>query len=74
MKRKKQKQIQWHPGFCSAVRLELWENHEDLDYINEYNLNRKPIQIDLLVIKKEKHANIQNVIGKIFRGHNIYRI
>lgn len=63
--------IQWHPGFCSAVRLELRENREDLNYTNEYNLSRKPLQIDLLVIKKRKNVVIHNEIGRIFRGHNI---
>lgn len=65
------KKNQWHPGFCSAVQLELRENREDLNYTREYNLNRKPLQIDLLVIRKEKDAVIKNEIGKIFRGHNI---
>lgn len=62
---------QWHPAFCSAVKLELIENKADLDYTNEYNLNSKPIQIDLLVIKKSRDVEIKNEIGKIFRGHNI---
>ena len=47
------KRIQWHPAFCSAVRLELAENREDLDFYNEYNLNSKPLQADLLVIHKQ---------------------
>lgn len=67
----KELKTQWHPAFCSAVKLELIENKADLDYTNEYNLNSKPIQIDLLVIKKSKDVEIKNEIGKIFRGHNI---
>ena len=67
----KEIKTQWHPAFCSAVKLELIENKGDLDYENEYNLNSKPIQIDLLVIKKSKDVVIKNEIGKIFRGHNI---
>ena len=67
----KEIKTQWHPAFCSAVKLELIENKDDLDYENEYNLNSKPIQIDLLVIKKSKDVEIKNEIGKIFRGHNI---
>lgn len=35
------------------------------------NLNTKPIQIDLLIVKKPPNAIIENEIGKIFRGHNI---
>ena len=37
----------------------------------EYNLNTKPLEIDLLVIKKESHVQIENEIGCLFRGHNI---
>lgn len=67
----KETRTQWHPAFCSAMRLELIENKADLDYTNEYNLNSKPIQMDLLVIKKSRDVEIKNEIGKIFRGHNI---
>lgn len=67
----KELKTQWHPAFCSAVKLELIENKKDLDYINEYNLNSKPVQMDLLVIKKAKETEIKNDIGKIFRRHNI---
>lgn len=62
---------QWHGPFCSAVRLELVENKGDVDFQREYNLNSKPLQIDLLVIKKTEDVSINNEIGKIFRGHNI---
>lgn len=67
----KNRKTQWHPAFCSAVRLELRADKQKLQYTNEYNLNAKPIQIDLLVIKKPAGAVLQNEIGKIFRGHNI---
>ena len=67
----KETKTQWHPAFCSAMKLELIENKADLDYMSEYNLNSKPIQMDLLVIKKSKDVEIKNEIGKIFRGHNI---
>ena len=67
----KESYTQWHPALCSAIKLELVENKEDLEYTNEYNINTKPIQIDLLVIKKSSDVNINNEIGKIFRGHNI---
>ncbi len=51
--------------------LELAENREDLVYEKEYNLNTKPLEIDLLVIKKGKDVRIVNEIGRLFRGHNI---
>ena len=65
------KKIQWHPGFVAAVNLELAENRNALIYEKEYNLNTKPLEIDLLVIKKDPGVRINNEIGKIFRGHNI---
>ena len=63
--------IQWHPGFVAAINLELEENRDDLIYEKEYNLNTKPLEIDLLVIKKDSNVQIVNEIGKLFRGHNI---
>lgn len=63
------KKIQWHPGFAAAMDLELSANRKDLVYEREYNLNTKPLEIDLLVIKKEPAVQIES--GKLFRGHNI---
>lgn len=62
---------QWHGPFCSAMKLELGENREDIDFRKEYNLSSKPLQIDLLIIKKSEGIIIDNEIGKIFCGHNI---
>lgn len=63
--------IQWHPGFVAAMDLELAANRADLVYEKEYNLNTKPLEIDLLVIKKDKDVRTANEIGWIFRGYNI---
>lgn len=62
---------QWHPAFCSAMKLELAEDKKYLEYTNEYNLTKKPLQIDLLIIKKISNHHVKNQIGKIFRGHNL---
>lgn len=63
--------IQWHPGFVAAMSLELREYREDLIFESEYNLNTRPLEIDLLVIKKEASVHISDDIGNFFRGHNI---
>ena len=63
--------VQWHPGFIGAMNLELKKNRDDLFFEKEYNLNTKPLEIDLLVIKKNTDVQIDNEIGRIFRGHNI---
>ena len=67
----KELKTQWHPAFVSAMKLELMEDAEYLDYTSEYNLNTKPLEMDLLIVKKEKNVEIKNEIGKIFRRHNI---
>lgn len=63
--------IQWHPAFVSAMELELKKDKNKLEFHREYNLNTKPLQIDLLVIKKDVVAELSNEIGKIFKGYNI---
>lgn len=63
--------IQWHPGFYAAAELELRQNCKELEFHREYNLSKKPLQIDLLIIEKLKDVQIQNEIGKLFRRYNI---
>lgn len=67
----KDTKVQWHPGFVAAMNLEFAKNRGDLEFIKEYNLNTKPLEIDLLVIKKDAGVSIDNEIGAVFRGHNI---
>ena len=42
-----------------------------LYFYSEYNLSKKPLQIDLLIIEKNKNIRIKNQIGHIFRQNNI---
>lgn len=55
-KKKTAQDIQWHPAFISAMNLELAADREKLVFEREYNLNTKPLEIDLLIIKKEKEV------------------
>jgi len=48
--------IQWHPAFIAAMNLEMAENRNILQFHREYNLNVKPLLIDLLITKK--HSDI----------------
>ena len=43
---KKSQKLQWHPAFCSALRLELLEDAENLEFTDEFQLTEKPLQID----------------------------
>lgn len=67
----KEKNIQWHPGFVAAMELEFKEDKDKLEFTSEFNLNTKPLQIDLLVIKKEQDVELSSEIGKIFKKYNI---
>ena len=67
----KELKTQWHPAFVSAMKLELMEDAEYLEYTSEYNLNTKPLEVDLLIVKKAKEVEIKNEIGKIFRRYNL---
>ena len=63
---------QWHSGFVGAMDLEFREDRNKLIFEKEHNLNTKPLQIDLLIIKKNPEAgSTGNEIGKIFRKYNI---
>ena len=67
----KETKIQWHSAFVSAMGLDFGSDRADLVFEKEYNLNTKPLEIDLLVIKKEASFQIASEIGKLFKGHNI---
>ncbi len=59
----KETKIQWHPGFLAAMNLELSQNRNDLVFEKECNLNAKPLEIDLLIIKKLASVRIVNERG-----------
>lgn len=63
--------LQWHPAFAAVLRIELEDEINKLDIMDEYMLSKKPMQIDIVVIKKEKKAKIKKNIGRIFRTYNI---
>ena len=66
-----QKKIQWHAPFAAATRLQLREDKDLFVFEEEYRLSSKPLEMDLLIIKKVSDAEPKNEIAKIFRTHNI---
>ena len=46
--------IQWHPAFDAALRIELSEDAEYLSFEPEHLLGKKPLQIDELIVRKNK--------------------
>ena len=65
------KTLQWHPGFQAALQVELMEDREYLVFQEEYNLSRKPLQMDTLIIKRTKDYAVKKSMGKIFREYNV---
>ena len=61
----------WHPAFCGATEWELKKNKKDLEFEPEHQLSKEPLRMDMLVIKKNTNAVIDNEIGKIFKKHNV---
>ena len=64
---KKSQKLQWHPAFCSALRLELLEDAENLEFTDEFQLTEKPLQIDCTVVKVKKRSEERRV-GKECRS------
>lgn len=63
--------LQWHSGFSAALRVELEDELDELCIEDEHMLSKKPMQIDVLVVKKKGEQPIRKNIGRIFHKHNI---
>lgn len=63
--------LQWHPAFDAALHIELEEDLNILDIKNEYTLSKKPMQLDILIVKKEGSRKVKKTFGHIFRQHNV---
>ena len=63
--------LQWHPGFCAALQIELKEEAEFLEFYPEYELSKKPMRIDTLIVKKIEDRPVKKNIGRIFRKYNL---
>ena len=63
--------LQWHPAFGAALRITLQDEMQYLEMHEEYLLSKKPLQMDVLIIKKLRDVQIKKTIGRIFRKHNI---
>ena len=61
----------WHTAFFEAIQMELDEYSQDLQFTSEYPLNTKPLQIDVVIIKKSRDVVIEKNIASIFRKENI---
>ncbi len=53
--------LQWHPGFCAALQIELKEEAEFLEFYPEYELSKKPMRIDTLIVKKIEDRPVKKI-------------
>jgi len=63
--------LQWHPAFFAGIRIEFCEEENKIDFESEHQLGTKPMQIDVLIIKKNSNEPLEKNIGRIFKKHNI---
>ena len=63
--------IQWHPGFYGGIELEFRDYKDSLKYETEYELSKKPLRVDMIIIRKDESCIIKKQIGQIFRKYNI---
>lgn len=67
----KKELLQWHPAFYAGLQIDFADEAKYLKFENEHMLGSKPMQIDVLIIKKESGRQIQKNIGRIFCTHDI---
>jgi hypothetical protein len=66
-----QKRVPWHPAFYEALRQDLKEYEDVLQYEAEHQLAKEPLRIDVLIIKKNPDVTIKKNIAAIFRRTNV---
>lgn len=63
--------LQWHPAFFAGIRIEFCKEESKMNFESEHQLGMKPMQIDVLIVKKNSKEPLEKNIGRIFRKHNI---
>jgi hypothetical protein len=63
--------IPWHPAFVQALKLELEQYKDGLEFTSEYQLTAEPLAIDLVIVKKDPDLVTEKNIAQIFKRINI---
>lgn len=71
MEEPSKKLLQWHGAFYAGIRIEMEKEMKNFFAENEHMLATKPMQIDVLIIKKNPGQKVRKNIGQIFRKYNI---
>lgn len=71
MKQEEHQLLQWHPAFYADLQIELESERSSLILENEHQLGTKPMEIDVLILRKRCDLPIRKNIGRIFDRYNI---
>ncbi|MCL2832672.1 MAG: hypothetical protein FWD78_05845 [Treponema sp.] len=71
MEHPKKPPIKWHTAFIEAIKLELEEYQNSLEFYPEFQLTAEPLRIDCVVVKKKTDIVIKKNIASIFREVNL---
>ena len=64
---------QWHPQFVTSLKEALSDALPgDVEIIPEQALSSKPLDIDVVVVKKRKSARLRHPLADIFRTYNLF--
>ena len=63
--------VYWHDAFFEAIKLELHQYQQFLDFTYQHPLSKEALKMDVLVVKKKPGIKIDKNIGRIFRTHNV---
>ncbi len=64
-----EQKIQWHQAFVGAMHCELGEDRDKLIFEQEYSITKKPLQIDLLIIKKRAEDEFKSKLGRMLSSY-----
>nr|MBQ6739806.1 hypothetical protein [Synergistaceae bacterium] len=65
----KPEKIEYHYGFYGAVNFCYEEFSDQMQFLQEYEIGKKPVRIDMLIINNS--AVLTDSIGKFFKKYNV---
>ena len=66
--------LQWHPAFSAVFRIELAPELKRMQMEAEHLLAKKPLQIDILVVKKKKEEKKYKKYRTNIQDAQYYRV
>jgi len=64
--------LDWHSAFFDALKAELVDYLDVLEFEKEHHLNAEPFRIDAIVIKVPPGVKIEKNFAKKFRKYNLF--